>query len=173
MLTEEPFGICNCGDFERVQSNERLGWVLFLISVLVFIENGQARNGLHELIAFVAAVVSDGRLGRVDGVGPGMGEQGSILIDLLGLTAILLILSGCAIRAMAWIRNLVEAVIDDFPLGKMGEETPCNNLGSIGACLVDALVLGGGTVVPLERPEVTVVVSMLYGLSSSLAQKGN
>lgn len=97
--------------------------------------------------------MGDGRFRRADRVGPGLGEQGGVLVDLFGLATILLILSGFAIRALAWVRDLIETVVDDFALRKVGEEAPSDNLGSIGARLVDALVRGGCAVVPLEGPE--------------------
>lgn len=159
MLTEKTLGVGDGSNLQRVECHKRLGRILFLVAVFVFIEDSQARYGLHELVALAAAVVSDGRLGGADRVRPGVSEQGSVLVDLFGLTTMLLILSRVAIRAMPWIGNLVETVVDDFALRKVGEEAPSNNLGCIGPCLVDALVLSGCTIVPLECPG-TVVVSI-------------
>lgn len=154
MLTEEAFGIGHGSNLEGVERDERLGGILPLTVavVVVFVEDGQARDGLHELVALVAAVVGDGRFRRVDRVGPGLGEQGGVLVDLVGRApaAILLVRGGPL--AVSLVGDLVEAVVDDLALGKVGEEAPSDDLGGIGTRLVDALILGGRAVVPLEGP---------------------
>lgn len=152
MLAEEALGIGDSSNLQRIEGHKRFGGVVFVVVVIVFVKDGQARKRPHELVALVAAIVGDGRLGRVEILGPGLGEQGRVLVGLFGRAAILFVPGRRTVRALVWVWNLVEAVIDDLALREVGEKAPGDDLGGVGACFVDALVLGGRAVVPLERP---------------------
>src|SRR4051794_31343475 len=75
----------------------------------------------------------------------GLGQEGAVLVNL----AILLISRLAAIRP-AGVRDLVETKVNSLSLRQVSEEAPGNDLTGIASGIIQPLVLGGSTVVPLE-----------------------
>lgn len=163
VLAQEALGVGDGGDLEGVERDEGPGRVLLVGVAVGVLGDGQAGDGLDELVPLAAAVAGDGVPRRPHRAGQGAREQRRGLVGgprhaavaaapLLiaaavgaGLVVVLVVVVGGVV-----LGDLVEAVVDDLALREVGEEAPGDDLGGVGARLVDALLLGGGAVVPLE-----------------------